>query len=140
METSPEEGTALDSSSSDSNNTSDTGQQHESQANTSLLPSQHRCNGCGRFLKSSGGLKNHQRSCKSSENTELQIETTTIVNAEILLIEQEDDINIITPYLPKVEICQSVDDNIEDQLWGNMPYASLVNNVNEIYEVIVTFR
>ena len=62
-----------------------------------------------------------------------EIETTTIVNAEILLIEQEDDINIITPYLPKVEICQSVDDNIEDQLWGNMPYTSLVNNVNEIY-------
>ena len=45
-----------------------------------------------------------------------EIETATIVNAEILLIEQEDDINIITPYLPKVEIYKSVDDNIEDQL------------------------
>ena len=72
METSPEEGTR--SRSSDNNNTINTGQlqQHESQGNASLLPSQHKCNGCGRFLKRSGGLKNLQRSCKSSENTGLQ--------------------------------------------------------------------
>ena len=70
METSPEEGTALSSS---DNNTVNTGQlqQHESQANASVLPSQHRCNGCGRILKSSAGLKNHQRSCNSCENTVL---------------------------------------------------------------------
>ena len=56
METSPEEGTALSSS---DNNTVNTGQlqQHESQANASVLPSQHRCNGCRRILKVQLDLK-----------------------------------------------------------------------------------
>ena len=149
METSPEEGTALSSRSSDSNNTINTGQlqQHESQANTPLLPSQHRCNGRGRFLKSSGGLKNHQRSCKSSENTELQ--TTVYFQTTIPTRTRESssaptELNVDDdpprPFLPEIEIFSFTIESPDNIIWGNSSFKQLSSFINKTYDQVLLFR
>ena len=98
------------------------------------------CTDCGKVVKSAGGLKNHQRSCRTKHG-----QTSVDNSAENLHVDDEQP-NVQPVLVFETDINDADSDvyrktNTPEQFfWGEKKGSDFTNSLNEVYERIVFWR